>query len=99
MGLTAIRSPGVTELPIDVLFKKSWRLSPQVEFMVGGGPELIHATGPEHGTFWGLESVVDFMFWQWKDVGWYVEPGYQATFRNGSMRNGMGFAAGLILGR
>jgi hypothetical protein len=36
-GVSAIRADGVTEVPIDVLFKKPWQFSRQVEFMVGIG--------------------------------------------------------------
>lgn len=98
-GVTAIRAAGSTEIPLDVLFKKPWTFSPQFEFMIGVGPELIHATGPDHATFWGLSSVLDFMFWPSKNVGWYLEPSYEATFRNSTVHHGLGMAAGLIMGR
>jgi hypothetical protein len=75
VGVTAIRAESSSEIPVDVLFKKPWRFSPQFEFMIGVGPELIHATGPDHATFWGLLSVLEFMFWPRKNVGWYIEPG------------------------
>jgi hypothetical protein len=99
VGVSAIRGDGSTEIPADVLFKKPWTFSPQFEFMIGAGPELIHATGPDRGTFWGLSSVLDFMFWPKKNVGWYLEPGYEATFRDGVTHSGLGMAAGLIIGR
>jgi hypothetical protein len=67
--------------------------------MVGVGPELIHATGPEHRTFWGVSAVLDFMFWPTTNIGWYLEPAYEATFRNGTTQHGMGIAAGLLIGR
>jgi hypothetical protein len=54
IGFTAIRADASTEMPFDVLFKKPWRLSRQVEFMIGVGPEVVHATGPNRATFWGL---------------------------------------------
>jgi hypothetical protein len=81
------------------LFKQPWQVSKQFEFMVGVGPELIHATGSDHGTFWGLSAVLDFMFWSTTNIGWYVEPGYEATFRAGTTRHSAGIAAGLIIGR
>jgi hypothetical protein len=98
-GVTAIRADGSTEIPVDVLFKKPWTFSPQFEFMIGVGPELIHATGPYPATFWGLSSVLDFMFWPSSNVGWYLEPGYEATFRDRVTHHGLGMAAGLIIGR
>jgi hypothetical protein len=99
IGITAIHDDEGTEIPIDVLFKKPWRLSPTFEFMIGVGPELIHATGPDHGTFWGISTVLDFMFWPRKNVGWYVEPGYELTFRDGAKHHGLAIAAGLLIGR
>jgi hypothetical protein len=98
-GVSAVRADGVTEVPVDVLFKKPWNFSPQFEFMIGVGPELIHATGLRPQTYWGLSSVLDFMFWPKKDVGWYLEPGYEATFHDGAAHRGLAMAAGLIIGR
>jgi hypothetical protein len=97
VGFTAIRGETGTEMPVDVLFKKPWRLSPAFELMVGVGPEIIHETGPDHGTFWGVSSVVDLMFWPRKRIGWYVEPGYEVTFRHGTSHHGLGVAAGLLI--
>jgi hypothetical protein len=98
-GVSAVRADGVTEVPLDVLFKKPWSFSRQFEFMVGIGPELIHATGPHPQTYWGVSSVLDFMFWPKKDVGWYLEPGYEVTFHDGTAHHGLAMAAGLIIGR
>lgn len=99
VGISAVKSDGGTELPLDVLFKKPWRISQTFEFMIGVGPELIHATGPDHATYWGVSAVLDFMFWPRKDVGWYVEPGYEGTFRDATTHHGWGVAAGLLIGR
>jgi hypothetical protein len=99
IGFTAIRAEKSIEMPVDVLFKKAWRFSHQFEFMIGVGPEIIHATGPNRATFWGLSSVLDFMFWPRKDIGWYVEPGYEVTFRGGTTHHGLGIAGGLLIGR
>jgi hypothetical protein len=86
-------------MPIGVLFKKPWRFSPRFEFMIGAGPELIHATGRERGTFWAISSVLDFMFWPRRNLGWYVEPGYEVAFRHGTKHHGLAIAAGLLIGR
>ena len=99
VGVTAIRANGVTETSVDLLFKKPWTLSKHIEFMAGVGPEVIHASGAEAGTFWGLSAVGDLMFWPTKNVGLYVEPGYEAAFRAGTTRQGFAMAAGLIIGR
>lgn len=98
-GVTAIRSGGVTETSIDLLFKKPWTISKRVEFMAGVGPEIIHATGTEAGTFWGLSAIADVMFWPKKNIGWYLEPAYEVAFRHGGTHPDVAFAAGLIIGR
>jgi hypothetical protein len=43
--------------------------------------------------------VVDFMFWPRKNVGWYVEPGYEVTFQSSDRRQGLGISGGLLIGR
>lgn len=98
-GLTVLAANGGVEVPVDVLFKKPWRLSPQFEFMIGAGPEIVHAFGPNHATLWGGEAVLDFMFWPRRNIGWYVEPGYEITSRAGSAHHGVALAAGLLLAR
>ena len=99
IGIAAVPADGGVEMPVDVLFKKPWRFSPTFEFMIGAGPELVHSFGPDHGTFWGVEAVLDFMFWPRKNIGWYVEPGYEITFRDGAQHRGVGVSAGLLVGR
>ena len=98
-GVGAIPSNGGAEMPVDVLFKKPWQFSPTFEFMIGAGPMVTHQMGRERGTFWGAAMVTDFMFWPRKNVGWYVEPGYEVGFRDGRRQHGVGVAAGLLIGR
>lgn len=86
-------------MPVDILFKKPWPVSTTFEFMIGAGPELVHATGRDSGTFWGVSGVADFMFWPKRNVGWYLEPGYEVTLRDGARHHGLGIAAGLLIGR
>jgi len=99
IGITAIHADGGVEVPLDLLFKKPWRFSPKFEFMIGAGPELVHSFGPDHGTFWGVEGVLDFMIWPTRNIGWYVEPGYEITFRDGAQHHGVGVSGGLLIGR
>ena len=98
-GVAAVRADGVTEVPIDVLFKKPWQVSKQFEFMVGIGPEVIHSSGPTPQTYWGVSSVLDLMFWPKRNIGWYLEPGYEITFPNDSTHHGLAMAAGVLIGR
>jgi hypothetical protein len=99
IGIGALRADGQTEIPVDVLFKKPWSISPKMEFMAGVGPEVINTTRGVGQTHWGISAVVDFMFWPKRNVGWYVEPGYEAAFRKGQIEHGLGIAAGLLIGR
>lgn len=99
VGGSAIHEPSGAELSVDCLFKKPWTLSKTAEVMAGAGPEIIRATGSDHGTFFGFEAALDFMFWPTKDVGWYLEPAYERTFRGGTAQNGLAMAAGLLIGR
>jgi hypothetical protein len=98
-GVTAVTAGDGIETAVDLLFKKPWQPSARFEVMIGAGPELVHAPGPDGGTFWGAEGVLDLMFWPTKRVGWYVEPGYEIVWRQGTPRHGAGMAAGLLIGR
>jgi len=91
-GVTALAADHGTEVPFDVIFKKPWQPSSKFEFMVGVGPEVAK------GSF-GVEGVLDFMFWPSKNVGWYVEPGYEVTWHDGAQHRGLGIAFGLLLGK
>jgi len=64
-----VRKNGITETSVGLLFKKPWSISPGFEFMASIGPKVIHATGAEHGNFWGLEAVSDFTSGQGVRVG------------------------------
>jgi hypothetical protein len=97
--VTAVAADGSVEIPVDVLFKKPWKFSDQFEFMIGAGPEIVRAGGKSSATFPGVEAVLDFMFWPRKNVGWYVEPGYEITFRDGARQHGLGVSVGLLIGK
>jgi hypothetical protein len=86
LGVSAARASGQTELGVDLLFKKPYRLSSSVEFMFGLGPTVARdLEGPQAGTFLGASVVLDFMFWPGRGrVGWYVEPSYGVTSHAGT---------------
>ncbi len=83
----------------DLLFKKPWSLSKKIEFMVGVGPEWVHArdNGLTTNSF-SAEAAADFMFWRSAKhkFGWYVEPAYEYSFKRGHEQS-LGFTAGLLI--
>ncbi len=97
-GVSVLRATSGAEIPIDLLFKKPWRISHRVEFMAGVGPELVYST-VDHDALWGLSVVADLMVWPSKSVGWYLEPGWERTFQHSTHQDGLAVAAGLIIGR
>jgi hypothetical protein len=97
LGITALGTSGQRELSADLLFKKPFRLSPAVEFMVGAGPSITRTlTGPDKGTSAAVQFVIDFMFWSSKNVGWYVEPAMSITPETG--KKSLGVTGGLVIG-
>jgi len=97
LGVSALSVHGGLEVPIDLLVKKPFRLSDGAELMIGLGPEVVHVTGPDHGTFGGIEFVADFMFWPTHHFGWWLEPSYDLVFQN-RFSNGFGCTGGLLFG-
>lgn len=82
-GLSTLATAGHAELSGDLLFKKPFRLSPTVEFMVGAGPSLSRTlNGPEQGNSWSAEFALDWMFWPTKNMGWFVEPTWSVNPKN-----------------
>jgi len=63
VGTTALFRRHSTEWGTDLVFKKPWDLSPKVEFMLGLGPEWVHAK--QYGVTTNsisIQAVADFMF-------------------------------------
>lgn len=98
-GITPLFASNATEWDTDLLFKKPWALSRKVEFMVGAGPEWIHARERNVVTnSAAAEAVLDFMFWPSpkRKFGWYLEPAYEYSFRRGSEQS-LGISGGLLI--
>ena len=99
-GVTALFKRHSTEWSTDFIFKKPWTLSRKAEFMVGVGPEWIHAR--DFGTITnsvGAEVIGDFMYWPASGkhrFGWYVEPGYEYNFGRGHEQS-LGISGGLLI--
>jgi hypothetical protein len=99
-GVTSLFRRHSTEWSADLLFKKPWTLSKKAEFMVGIGPEWIHAR--QYGTVTnslGGEVIADFMYWPSSAkhrFGWYVEPAYEYKFGRGREQS-LGVSGGLLI--
>jgi hypothetical protein len=98
-GVTALFRRHSTEWSADLLFKKPWTLSKKAEFMVGIGPEWIHAR--QYSTTTNSlagEVVADFMYWPSAKhkFGWYVEPGYEYSFGRRHEQS-LGVSGGLLI--
>jgi hypothetical protein len=95
-GVSTLWDAGRPDTSVDLLFKKPYRLSSTVEFMVGLGPELVRSGS---STSFGAEGALDFMFWPYarRDFGWYVEPGYEVVFAHRTNR-AIDIAGGLLIG-
>jgi hypothetical protein len=98
-GVTPLFARHSTEWDIDLLFKKPWTLSKKAEFMLGVGPEWVHATKYNITTnSISGEVVLDFMFWPSAKhrFGWYIEPGYEYNFGRGREQS-LGISGGLLI--
>jgi hypothetical protein len=98
-GVTPLFARHSTEWDTDLLFKKPWTLSKKAEFMVGVGPEWVHATKYSLTTnSVSGEVALDFMFWPSAKhrFGWYLEPGYEYNFGRGHEQS-LGISGGLLI--
>ena len=79
--ISPLRSKEGTEWEADLVFKKPFQLSNNVEFMIGAGPQWSSTNSL------GAVAVVDFMFWVTPQYGWFVEPSYSYAFSRGHDQN------------
>ena len=98
-GTSELFSHGQTEWDTDLLFKKPFTLSRNVEFMFGVGPEWQHTRtfGKSSDTVAG-EVALDFMFWPWRGrkLGLYLEPAYDYGFSH-CHEQSLGVSAGILI--
>ena len=80
-GVTPLWSKGGTEWETDLVFKKPFQISGNIEFMVGVGPQWSSTSS------FGAVAVLDFMFWATPQYGWFVEPSYSYAFSRGHDQN------------
>lgn len=98
-GVTPLFARHSTEWSTDLLFKKPWTLSKTVEFMMGAGPEWVHARNSGVTTnSVSVEVAPDFMFWHSAKhrIGWYLEPAYEYNFGRGREQS-LGVSGGLLI--
>jgi hypothetical protein len=95
VGASALFPGGQAEWKADLLFKKPFKLSEKVEFMIGAGPEWTFA---REGTRIAAEFALDFMFWPTPDrkLGWFLEPTYSYSFSKGHEQS-LGVSVGLLI--
>jgi len=105
LGASVLALDGGIEVPDDLLIKKPFKLARGVEFMIGIGPELVHASGNNaknkggSGTYFGGEAALDFMFWPWGGhVGLWIAPEYDLLFPPSGPSSGVGGTGGVLLG-
>jgi hypothetical protein len=98
LGASVLPAGDAAEVPVDLLFKKPFRLAPGIELMAGLGPEVVTVTGgAARGTYAGGEVALDFMFWPWRRAGLWIEPAYDFVFRDG-VAHSLGSTGGVMLG-
>jgi hypothetical protein len=96
-GASALGTTGHTELSIDMVFKKPFRICPSTEFMIGLGPFVSRTqSGPDKGTAHGIEVALDFMFWRRQRTGWFLEPSWSRNAGTGERT--IGVTGGLLFG-
>jgi hypothetical protein len=96
VGSAPLFGSGRAELDTDILFKKPFTLSDELEFMVGAGPQWSQPIGGKGSL--GVEAALDFMFWPWPDrkYGWFIEPSYSYSLGSGHEQS-LGVSFGLLI--
>ena len=88
-GITPLFGKDGTEWEAELVFKKPFQLSKNVEFMVGLGPQWSSTNA------FGTVAALDFMIWTTPQFGWFVEPSYSYAFTRGHEQN-LGVNVGLL---
>jgi hypothetical protein len=100
LGASLLAHGGAVEVPVELLLKKPFALGHNAEVMLGIGPEIVYAASSgarKAATSLGLAVDLDFMFWPWRRIGLWVEPGYDVVFHGGAS-HGLGVTAGVLVG-
>jgi len=99
VGASVIPADKGVEVPVGLLAKKPFRLTPWSEVLVGIGPELLTVSTPDvKGTYFGAVGALDFMFWPFGErVGLWAAPEYSVVFHDGA-QSALGATGGVLLG-
>jgi len=84
---------GHAEWDFDVVIRRLFNLSKQVEFEPGIGP-----TWTSSGQL-GAQASFEFMIWPWQErkFGWFVDPSYSVSFARGHEQS-VGLTVGILIG-
>ena len=89
-GISSLRSKDGKEWEGDLVFKKPFQLSKDIEFMIGAGPQWSSANSL------GAVAAADFMFWLTPQYGWFLESSYSYAFSRGHDQN-LGVTVGVLI--
>jgi hypothetical protein len=89
---------GRRELGFEFLLKKPFTLSQNMELMFGLGPEVVRTTiNGVRTTQHAAEFVLDFQYWQTRNFGYYIEPGYSTGLGNSRGERSYGASVGILI--
>jgi hypothetical protein len=95
VGATPYYSNSNYNWQLEMLIKKPYDISPQMEIMFGAGPKW---TLSSEGNSASVDIVTDLMYWPFKKrIGFYFEPGYDYGLKN-QHEQSLGISTGLIVG-
>ncbi len=81
-GLTPLFDRGRADWEGEIVFKKPFELTKNLELLVGIGPQW---TAPSNS--FGAVAKLDLVYWKTSQVGLFVEPSYSYAFNVGHEQN------------
>ena len=81
-GLTPMIDHGRADWEGEIVFKKPFELSKNLELLVGVGPQW---TTPSNS--FGAVAKFDLVYWKTPQVGWFAEPSYSYAFNRDHEQN------------
>jgi hypothetical protein len=89
-GLAPMIDHGNAEWEGEIVFKKPFELSKNLELLVGVGPQWATPSNS-----FGAVVKLDLVYWKTSQIGWFVEPSYGYAF-NGDHEQNLTFKVGLL---